>query len=117
MPQKLLLILVLVFGLFQGQLVYAHLNTFEGGWVISTINRPNMTLWHSNYSLNSRLSIGVDYLRDGQGKTTEITLLRSNVCFIKTLGRKRLARKRVSTGRTWRRCGVKRFMIQSSQIS
>lgn len=87
MIRKLLLVLVLVFSLFQGQLVHAHPVTFEGGWVISTINRPNMALWHSNYSLNSRLSIGADYLRWHQNETTEITLLRSNVLLKRWVGK------------------------------
>ena len=87
MFRKLRLILMLLYSLAQAQLTYAHPVTFEGDWVISTINRPNMTLWHSNYSLNSRFSIGADYLRWHQDKTTEVALIRGNVLLKRWVGK------------------------------
>ena len=87
MLSKLLFVLVLVFGLHQTPFTEAHPVTFENGLVISTINRPNMTLWHTNYSLNSRLSLGADYIRWDRDNTTEVALFRSNLLIKRWLGK------------------------------
>ena len=73
---------------FQIKSSHAHPVTFEDGWVISTINRPNMALWHLNYSINHRFAIGTDYMRwNHHHHPLELGLARANLLVKRWLGK------------------------------
>ncbi len=67
--------------------VSAHPVTFEGGVAISIMSQPGVNLWHANYSLSSKLALGVDYMRVGEAGSSKLGLARLNTLVKRWMGR------------------------------
>lgn len=67
----------------------AHPVTFESGIAVSTTHQRGFNLWHANYSLNSKVALGIDYLNLNHTSEKRLALARANFLVKRWFGKGR----------------------------